>query len=80
MTDWKDQAACAGQPWDRWTELPQVQLEVNRRYKATELAICADCSVTSECLEAGLKEPGGIWGGLFPKERRAIVRRRKESV
>ena len=51
--------------------------------KAKEIAICKVCTVRVECLEAGLvmtgstlREVTGIWGGLLPKERRAIARKR----
>jgi len=38
--------------------------------------ICATCPVREECLEFGLTEPIGIWGGLTPKERRIVKRQR----
>lgn len=76
---WKLDAACRNVNGD-WMTLPRVQLEVNRRYKAKELAVCASCPVIGECLEAGLREPGGIWGGKFPRERQAIKRKRKAMV
>lgn len=38
-------------------------------------AVCRECLVREECLEAGItgREPG-VWGGTNPAERRRIVR------
>jgi WhiB family redox-sensing transcriptional regulator len=40
--------------------------------------VCAQCSVTQECLDFALEtnQDSGIWGGLSEEERRAIRRRR----
>lgn len=35
---------------------------------------CATCPVRAACLELGLTEPWGIWGGLSSAERRALRR------
>ena len=35
-------------------------------------AVCAGCAVREECLEAGLGEKSGIWGGLSERERKRI--------
>lgn len=48
-------------------------------------AICARCSVASMCLEYALaRESGdsafGVWGGLSPKERRNLRRRRRQAA
>lgn len=32
-------------------------------------ALCATCPVRRECLEAGMSEPAGIWGGTTGVER-----------
>lgn len=37
--------------------------------------ICRDCPVKMECLEKGMNEPYGIWGGTTPEERKKLVRR-----
>jgi hypothetical protein len=39
-------------------------------------AVCMGCVVRLSCLEAGLAEKDGIWGGLSGRERRIIRRRR----
>jgi WhiB family redox-sensing transcriptional regulator len=35
-------------------------------------ALCDECPVQAECLEAGMDEEYGIWGGLSPKQRRRL--------
>ena len=39
--------------------------------------VCRSCPVRAECLEAGIGEIHGIWGGTTPKQRRLIRRQRK---
>ena len=39
--------------------------------------ICAGCPVRLECLEYGLHDPQGIWGGLTVRERRKLLRQRR---
>lgn len=34
--------------------------------------ICMNCSVQEECLNYGLKEAHGIWGGLAPRKRQHL--------
>jgi WhiB family redox-sensing transcriptional regulator len=40
--------------------------------------VCAQCPVAAQCLEYALahNETDGIWGGLSPKQRKALARRR----
>jgi hypothetical protein len=43
--------------------------------------VCADCPVSAQCLEAGIWELVGVWGGTVPSERRVIRRiMRKRSL
>lgn len=39
-------------------------------------AICEGCDVKAECLEMGMAEKFGIWGGKSEKERRKLRRLR----
>ena len=41
-------------------------------------AVCAQCTVTQECLDYALdtNQDSGVWGGLSEEERRAIRRQR----
>lgn len=41
--------------------------------------ICMGCPVIDECLEFGLYENYGIWGGTTRMERRAIRKRRDRA-
>jgi WhiB family transcriptional regulator, redox-sensing transcriptional regulator len=44
--------------------------------------ICAECPVVSECLEHALEHriEHGVWGGCSERERRRILRRRRDEV
>jgi len=43
--------------------------------------ICADCPVSSTCLEYALENriDHGVWGGASERERRRILRRRRAA-
>lgn len=45
-------------------------------------AICAVCPVREPCLDYALtaREKDGVWGGLTARERRRLIRRRRESA
>ena len=44
--------------------------------------ICRDCPVTSRCLEYALEEriDHGVWGGCSERERRRILKARREDA
>jgi WhiB family transcriptional regulator, redox-sensing transcriptional regulator len=44
--------------------------------------VCATCDVASACLEYALREriDHGVWGGASERERRRILRRRRQDV
>jgi WhiB family redox-sensing transcriptional regulator len=48
----------------------------------TAQRVCAACSVTSECLEYALlnRIEHGVWGGASERERRRILRRRRDAA
>ena len=46
---------------DNWERVPLAKL------------VCAKCRVKKQCLEAGMDEPYGIWGGKTERERRSLV-------
>lgn len=41
--------------------------------------ICSGCSVKEECLDFGINEKFGIFGGLSERQRRDIRRKRRQS-
>lgn len=64
--DWENRAACIG-------ENPDLFYPDTAAYKEAK-AICARCDVRSECLEKGMGEDRGIWGGTTERERRKLRR------
>lgn len=39
-----------------------------------KIRYCDECPVRNECLELGLEDEFGVWGGLGPDERQRLVR------
>lgn len=70
---WMDQAACRG--------IDTNVFFLDRGGHAAERAreLCADCPVQVECLEFGIKEEFGIFGGLAPRERQKIRAARRKQ-
>lgn len=71
--EWTELALCAQVAPDLWFPEKAEGFNSTREAKKT----CAACEVRAECLEAGLDERFGIWGGLSERERRKIVRERR---
>lgn len=74
--EWQMRAACRGPQSAVFfpptvAEAKEERSERERRAKA----ICAQCTVITECLEYALRirEPHGIWGGLNEQERRRLL-------
>ena len=69
-SEWSRSAACR----DTDPDLLFVQGAAQNRVKA----ICAGCSVRTECLADALDNEieFGVWGGMTERERRALLRRR----
>lgn len=63
---WSARASCRGR-----TEAFDDEHEAT---VAEAKIVCAACPVTGTCLEVGLFEPWGVWGGLTTAERREIVK------
>ena len=69
---WANQAACR--------EAPGVDFFAEGRHPSgieqTEgaKAVCKGCQVRLRCLDAGLDEEWGVWGGLAAAERRRLRR------
>ncbi len=73
VQSWRENAACKGVRPGLF--YPESDLE-ERKAKA----VCGLCRVRDCCLEFALNsgEPEGIWGGLNSRQRRRLVRSRRE--
>jgi WhiB family redox-sensing transcriptional regulator len=74
---WRKDAACRGKPTATFfpERGPEEKLAV-----AAAKEICASCPVRRRCLEAGMSESRGIWGGLTPPERRRLRDQQRGAV
>ena len=65
---WTDDAACSRVGGDAW--FPD-----DDGHQAAGKRLCQSCRVKAECLEWALAngERHGVWGGLTPRERRALT-------
>lgn len=79
--DWRDQAACHGQPLDLFYRHEEARNATHRAQLATHaLALCEHCPVRNECYEDALTDTGtqhGIRGGTFAADRTAAVYARR---
>jgi len=75
MTGWMAEGNCRNHP--PATFFPSDGVGVDRARK-----ICATCPVVSECLEYALENriEHGVWGGASERERRRILRRRRDAA
>ena len=75
--EWRDYAACLDADGD-WFDVPNYSLKGQRNHCAALIGVCSECPVRVECLEYAMEFnlPHGIFGGLLPKERRSLRRRR----
>lgn len=73
--EWMAKGRCASVPPEMFFPSDGVGVEVARR-------ICADCPVQAPCLEYALAEriDHGVWGGTSERERRRILKRRRDAV
>jgi WhiB family redox-sensing transcriptional regulator len=72
---WQPRAACRDHPH------PELWFPENADSRNLEpYAICAACPVRAECLEFGMTERFGIWGGASDRERRRLRRQRLRRV
>lgn len=63
---WQVDAPCAGHPQVWW--FPEDKKNADPR----ALTICAACHRRERCLEYGMSQRHGIWGGLTVRERRRL--------
>ena len=73
--DWQAHAACRGCDTAMFyhPENERGPSRVKREMQAK--AVCASCTVVESCLRWALsaREPYGVWGGLSPEEREALL-------
>jgi WhiB family redox-sensing transcriptional regulator len=74
---WRQQAECRG--LDSEIFYPTSE---DDDAAAEAKVICAMCPVREPCLEHALtaREKHGVWGGLDERERRRVLRRRRQSA
>ena len=72
---WMNDGHCRHYPPAAFFPSDGVGVEVARK-------ICADCPVKEPCLEYALAEriDHGVWGGCSERERRRILKRRRQEA
>jgi WhiB family transcriptional regulator, redox-sensing transcriptional regulator len=72
---WMTEGACRNYPAAAFFPSDGVGVDAAR-------GICADCSVAEPCLEYALANriDHGVWGGTSERERRRILRRRRQEA
>ena len=73
--EWMRDGHCRNYPPGAFFPSDGVGVEVARR-------ICADCPVKDPCLEYALAQriDHGVWGGCSERERRRILKRRRDAA
>lgn len=74
---WMESGACIGTDPELFDPKPgsdgRMYGPVGRASVRQAKSVCRSCPVIAECLEFGLKQAGGIWGGTTEDER-AVIR------
>lgn len=79
LHEWMENASCRKKKNDFW--YPPLDTDVPDNYYAIGREVCHRCSVWQDCLDAGIDEKWGMWGGLTPQERTALTSNNpKQSV
>lgn len=73
--DWRSRAAC--QDVDPGIFFPGRAEPGEKDPGAVAKAVCRACPVTQQCLEVGMAERFGVWGGASERERRRLRRKRR---
>lgn len=73
-TSWMAVGNCAHEPPERFFPSDGVGVDKARK-------VCATCPVQEPCLEYALANriEHGVWGGCSERERRRILKRRREA-
>lgn len=74
-TAWMVKGNCRDEPPSRFFPSDGVGVEAAQR-------ICQGCPVKSPCLEYALEQrvDHGVWGGASERERRRILKRRRDNA
>lgn len=73
--DWRNRGACITVGGDIW--FPNK----SDSHAADEaIAICGNCPVRNLCLQAGMFEKHGIWGGKTPEQRKKMKPERDAAI
>jgi WhiB family redox-sensing transcriptional regulator len=74
-TEWMARGNCAHESPSTFFPSDGVGVEIARR-------ICATCPVKDQCLEHALvnRIDHGVWGGCSERERRRILKRRRQAA
>ncbi len=72
---WMSKGSCRNYPASAFFPSDGVGVDAAR-------SICADCRVLSQCLEYALENriDHGVWGGCSERERRRILKRRRDAA
>ena len=68
---WMEEASCRKRKNDFW--YPPLDTDVPDNYYAIGREVCHRCPVWEKCLDAGIDEKWGMWGGLTPQERTVLI-------
>jgi hypothetical protein len=67
---WRDEALCRGKHTDLWfPPFPDERSVPEKSYYEIAKMVCEHCPVQSQCLESGVDEEFGVFGGRTPRER-----------
>lgn len=69
--DWLPKALCKNKNIDLW--YPPLDSDNPDKYYGVAREVCRRCPVWNECLDTGITETWGMWGGLTPLERTVLI-------
>lgn len=75
---WRDEALCKGKHIDLW--YPPLDASNQDEYYAVAREVCHACPVWRKCLNDGMNEQWGMWGGLTPLERSIFNKKPRKTA
>lgn len=75
--EWMSDSLCKNLAGDIW--FPPFEATNPEQYYAIAKTICNVCPVWKECLDIGIKETYGVWGGLSPQDRTPLQKSARVS-